>query len=595
MNGRREDFRHDRSPYERPSQEWRCGRSVAWGRPCTSGPGPGGTCPHRDLPCAPQRADAPRRGRLAALAAVVAVAVIALLLGDASRRLGLPSSVDAGPLSAPHAAFVGEAGCTACHAAHGQGASAWATEAWRALRQGGTAAIDQACTACHGFGGRETLAHNATLGQREGTLPSTRCVACHTEHKGTGDRGARMSDAVCASCHDRQGGSFLTAHPPFAAGYPHQGPGAALFNHASHFGKHFANPRSADRAPAGGCLGCHGKPDGAGAIPKPGYAQACAGCHDAGIAKRELLLVRWPEMPADTRLPKGCGPGPRSATGDPVSLDPPNPLLAWLLGVPADDPQAYVEPLRAFGRETAAGGTGPLAAAAAIRLGKEGEPLLRGLAGETARLAACAWMSNREYEPPSPAPATGWHAEALELRYVRPRHGDPVLRAWLDALAAVATPAEPQDAQRLEAVRAEFLSADGPGQCLKCHVATGKAGAPRQINWAAGAPAPRQALHLFDHRPHVTSAPSGSATCATCHKVATVADGAVAVGEKPAEPRPGAQVQASARATALGLAPIARETCASCHQPGKVAQDCLTCHAYHQGHTLKPREPAHAR
>ena len=588
MNEQREEFRYDRSRYERPLLDWRCGRAASWGQPCASGPGPDGKCPHRQSPCVPRQTPARARGRLAFLVAALMAALIVLLGGDAAPGRGLPSTADAGPLSAVHATVTGQSGCVSCHAAHGQGAAAWVAAAWRSLQPSSTSALDQACASCHSFGGRETSAHNAAPRPGQGS-PATSCLGCHSEHRGTGT--PRVDEATCQACHQRDAHGFPRGHPAFRPDFPHNAAGPARFDHASHLGKHFADPRQAARVPAGGCLGCHATPPEGGRMSTASYDQSCAACHDAGIARRDLVLVRWPELPAQAGSARSCGPGTKTTLGDPVSLDPPNALLAWLLGVPTDDPQTYGEPLRRLASGLISDGIAAIPAASGGRLGGDGAPLLQGLAGETARLAACAWMSNREYEAPVAAPESGWRALALEIRYARPKHADPVLRAWLDTVAGAPASADADEAARLEAVRAEFLTADGPGQCIKCHVATRAADGSRRILWEA-AIAPARPLHRFDHRPHVHTAADGDG-CGACHKVAGSQGGMARDTAPPAAP--GIATSGHGPPGHAGLSPIDKETCAGCHRPAGAEQSCLTCHAYHRDHALKPREARHAR
>jgi len=567
MTGSRDQFRHDRSRYERPPLGWRCGRAVAWGRPCERGPRADGTCPHGDAPCAPRRMHAQLRGRIALAAAALVLALVVILAGGFARDARLPSSLDAGPLSPSHAAFLGEEGCSSCHAAHGRGATAWISAALAALRPGGPHAIDGACTTCHGFDGRESLAHNAVF-EKRADLPQTSCVACHAEHRGASLPASAMPDAQCQSCHARQFHGFAAGHPPFSPWYPSASDRKASFDHASHISKHFADPRNAEFVPAGQCLGCHQPQKQGGAVATLGYEAACAGCHDQGIARRDLVVMRWPELEPAPQAPEACGPPGDAPDPSPVSLDPANALLAFLLGAAADDQAAYADPLRKLADAMVAKGAEPIAALAAGRLGGDGARLLRGLSGETARMAACAWASNREHEPPGGATQPGWRAEGLEIRYARPAHGDPVVRAWLDAIAASPRPADDDDAERLEAVRAEILGADGPGQCLKCHAISGPADGPRTIAWNRS-PAPQRQLHRFDHRPHVAAMPDAG-SCASCHLQ----------GDKPAS---------------SGFVPVGIEACTSCHQQGKAPDGCLTCHAYHQNHALKPRMTKDAR
>ncbi|MGA1316053.1 MAG: hypothetical protein ACO305_06000 [Rubrivivax sp.] len=517
-------------------------------------------------------------------AALWTLVLIGLLMTDVSDRLGLPSSLDAGPLSAAHAVATADQGCVACHQVDGQGASVWLAAALSAGRPQDGALLDRACVACHAFGGREALPHNAL---HDGAAAQTRCVACHAGHEDDPVAQRRSAEQSCRACHAEAVGPFPTRHPAFSTTFPHGSTRQARFDHASHLDKHFTDPRQAQRVPAQGCLGCHEPHTGDGGMRTLGYTASCAACHDAGIARRDLTLMRWPEVAPGRRVPAVCGPSSTVAGGDPVSLDPPNALLTWLMGATDDDPAAYAQALQSLAREMIDDGIVPVAELARQRLGAEVLPLFQGAGSESARRAACAWVSNREYEPPPDLAASGWRAEGLEIRYARPAHGDPVLRAWFDALASRTEPQDPDEAQRLSAVRDEILVADGPGQCLKCHAieAAGSPGA--RIEWSA-ASAPPRPLQRFDHRPHL-GAVGNVQVCASCHLPSAVAP--VAPGSA------GSAVAkvAGARHAASGLAPMSRETCAACHRPEGASQGCLTCHAYHQDHTLQPRIAAHAR
>lgn len=588
----REHFRHDRSRYERPTLGWRCGRAVLWGKPCERGPSAEGACGRGDAGCQPRRTLAVWRGRLSLIAAALALALIALLVGNEGMRADGPSSLDPGPLSAAHAHFSGEAGCTTCHAAHGQGAAGW----WRAfwgLGSGaaltgpahGTAGM---CLDCHGFGGREQLAHNQTFDKRP-DLTATSCLMCHTEHRGQEVATSGISDAQCQTCHTRKIHDFARDHPAFRPNFPYDHARGVRFDHASHMAKHFADPRLAKLVPEGGCIGCHQVQSAGRTIRPAAFETACAGCHGDGIARRDFVMFRWPEIEksdiAADEVAEACGvggealetlrgrleaarrgelPAPaKPAEFSAVSADPPTALTAYLLGVPADEPGDYGKPVQDLLRAMLRDGADPFVRLAGSRLGRTAERLFAGFNAEMARQAACAWASNREYEPPGKAALTGWRGGALDIRYARPAHGDPILRAWIEALAAAPRPTDEEDVERLAAARKELLAADGPGQCLKCHAAQGPAAGPLQVTWnhTLGAARP---LTRFDHRAHV-SLLGPEKTCTGCHK-------------------PGA-----GGSTAGAFQPITIETCTTCHAAGRVRADCQLCHVYHQDHALTKR------
>ena len=589
MDDHRTTSRSDRSPYERPNLGWRCGRAARWDRPCAAGPGPDGSCPHRDGPCRPRRAHHRRLGLLSLGVALWTLAMVVFLITDLADRVGLPSSLDAGPLSPAHAIATVDQGCAACHQADAAGLSGWASVAMRSVRTGEAPLIDQACASCHGFGGLETQPHNVLHAAGHGGAPAagpTRCVACHAGHPDDVVARRQGTEQSCRACHGEVFGSFPTRHPAFSPTFPHDPARVSRFDHGSHLGKHFTDPRQAPRVPAAGCLGCHEPQSRDGGMRTLGYVATCAACHDAGIARREFTLMRWPEVAPAGRLPPVCGPSGMPVGSDPVSLDPPNALLTWLLASPGDDPAAYAQAVRALARDLVDDGIVPLATLARERLGVEVAPMFQGVSGEATRRVACAWLANREHEPAPEVTAAGWRAEALEIRYAAPAHGDPVLRAWIDALAARDEPADPDEAQRLAAVRDEILVADGPGQCLKCHAIEAMGTARARVGWAARAAAPRP-LHRFDHRPHLGA--GGAEACAACHLPSAPGD-----ARSPRQPLEAAASKGAVHAP-TGLVPMSRETCAACHRPEGAGEGCLSCHVYHQGHALKPRIAAHAR
>ena len=565
-------FRHDVSRYERPNTGWLCGRACAWGKPCPRGPSADGEC--RESPaCSPRRSLRQRRFHLSIAAFGLALGLIALLLYGS----GALSSVDPGPLSATHAQFTGEAGCSTCHAAHGKGPAAWLAALVAPSRdeKGAAAAhsLSAGCAGCHGFGGENTqwLAHNRIFEKRAEIGPTT-CTQCHTEHRGENAEISVASDGQCNACHAVKVHGFAVDHPPFPKGFPHERAINIKFDHAQHLEKHFADARFAKLAPAGGCVGCHQVSAGGRAILPTGFDQACAGCHAEGIAKREFVLLRLPEFPdnpvAAKDVAKQCGVEPEAGDYSAVSADTATPLRADLLGADGDDSAAYGPPMAELLNAMLNDGADALVDRLKARGGDRAAAMFAGLNAETVKRAACAWAANKEYEAVGSAALAGWRADGLEFKYLHRGHADPVLKAWLEF--AVAAGGDGDDAARAEAMRKEFLSAsEGPGQCAKCHTAVaGPDGA--KVAWRY-APATMRAFTRFNHRPHVDLL-GPEKTCTACHKP-----------------------QAAAAIGAPEFRSIEREGCASCHAAGKVRDDCQTCHVYHQEHTLLRRMMSDAK
>jgi hypothetical protein len=578
-----ERFRHNKSAYERPTLGWRCGRSANWGSPCKQGPSARGVCSQTENPCTPRRTLAMWRGRLSVLAIGATLAIIALLaLRTDSASRGL-SSLNPGPLSSAHAHFSGEGACGTCHTAYGRGADGWWQAFWSGkalMPQDASADADHrlsaACVGCHSFGGNETKAHNRDF-ERRADLASTDCLQCHTEHKGRRVRIVTLTEAQCQSCHKQTIHDFAKNHPPFPGNFPYDHALSIRFDHVTHIGKHFKDATVAEKVPGGGCVGCHVVGQQARAIRPANFDTACAGCHTEGIASRDFVLFRWPEIETSTiakdDVTKACGMSAEAlAAGSDkkdeafsaVSAEPPTKIAGLLMGVPVDSAADYEKQVQDLARAMMTDGADPLieAAGARFKAEKTGR-LFAGFNSEQARQAACAWSANQEFIPAGKAELTGWRATALELRYARPSHADPVIQAWLETVAATVPPDDADGKARMEAARKELMSvSDGPGQCMKCHTLAGPSDGAQTINWKVelrtAAP-----LTRFDHRPHLDLL-GPEKTCTTCHRLDTGESGA-------------------------GLLPITLASCTSCHAAGKVRDDCRTCHVYHQDHAFKKR------
>lgn len=588
------------SPIQRAGS-WRCSRREANGGPCASGPDAQGQCQRRRPPCAPRLSLSVWRARLSIIALGTAVSMIAVLFVGLDKRPHALSSVDPGPLSAAHAQFSGAAGCATCHAAHGKGAGAW----WRALfAPAGTSgagkehSLSEACLDCHSFGGKEKMAHNRAF-DRSSFVRRTDCLTCHTEHKGGEGAITKLSALQCRACHEKQVQDFARNHPPFPEGFPYEHTQGIRFDHVSHLNRHFTDARVAANVPKGGCIGCHQVTSAGRAIRPAGFETACAGCHADSISGRDLVLLRWPELEESRILPyeieKACGvagealeflreqvekarrggqpspPKPAEAFSS-VSVDQPTGVMVHLLDVPGDDPQAYGEPVQVLVREMIEKGTAPLLALARKSVGTlPAERLFQGLAPEVARAAACAWAANQEYVAPVKSEGSGWRADGLELRYARPRHADPVMRAWVEWAAAASPSPDAGGPARLDAMRRELLSqTDGAGMCGKCHLGVGPA-RREDVRWTYTLEIDRPNTR-FNHRPHIDLL-GPQKTCTICH--------ALAVPLAASGPAGAAPIPTSA------FKPIKREACTACHEQGKVRADCQLCHVYHNDHALK--------
>ena len=614
---------------EREILRWECRRPAYAGGPCAEGPRPDGSCSCTHPPCAPRPTIRRQRGRWA-LIAVAAVVSIVLALAGLSGEAELPSSLSAGPLSGKHAQFTAGEGCVACHAGHSETLTGWATALFEtstisdscvschAFGDGGETEAGPLIFA----------AHNTSFPDKP-ALPSADCQGCHTEHRGEHASITPILDGQCATCHENNAvADHSGGHPAFAANFPYENPRTIKFPHAAHFGQHFQDARYADLAPKDGCLTCH--TDQADGRLLPGsFEVGCAGCHEAAIKEQGFAVFGLPELtdpaltadaadycgfaapevepvramieamnealPAFDSLREAVDSGDieaataatealqenvdAMATGKEdldyaidkelaVSFDLLAPAQAYLLGVPADDPDAYSEAAAEFLVAAAADGRAALAEAVE---NQDGDPaiLLAGLTAEMVTRVTCAWTANAEYEPVEyPEPGMGWAADATRVTYMPTGHADAVVKGWI----GLALAARGSDAEGAEAFSDALLDpSEGPGRCFKCHVAPSEA---EPVGWAI----PRRDIRpftTFDHTPHLNVLAKGTG-CETCH--APLGEGETLTAE---QSRPGD--------FANDFKPVVYETCAECHHDGGVRADCGLCHRYHRDPSIRKR------
>ncbi len=185
---------------------YKCMRPADFGGPCEQGPLPDGTCCKAISKCAPVRSlRARRRIFTISFTALAAGILLVPLCGPFYPRV-----INPGGLSQPHstAAFAamagshGDAGCVACHGAARNGPSGWLKAAFKAapgpfqvrslaaLGPHGMTAIDDNCAHCH----------TGHAFHEPNVVRDHSCSACHREHLGGGSMPA-PTDANCLSCH----------------------------------------------------------------------------------------------------------------------------------------------------------------------------------------------------------------------------------------------------------------------------------------------------------------------------------------------------------------------------------------------------------
>ncbi len=573
-----------------------------------------------------------RRIAVVAVACTLATAMT-FLLGPGGRAAALP-----GPLSTGHAHLEGR--CEVCHVA-GPGAI-------QSVFQGITVSAlaleqNQLCVECHSPGARPTAPHSwsetslasaknahgpdsageprsvsraMTSGIPTGPSGELACATCHREHRGRHTALNELSDRQCQACHSEPFAGFEDGHPDFEL-RPLENTRSVIFDHASHFSKHFPERSSEDEAvdPPSLCTDCHA-PDARGAgMELRSFEQICGDCHAAEIhgdarVANGLAVFGLPALDTltleDAKIDIGAW-----AADSAISESELTPFMELLLSEErqiqdalelfgaldlldltesTEEEQAAVgQVARAIQRvlgDLAVGGHATLErrlrSVSVTPRDQNMSALVGGLGIDTVRAAMGAWSLGQENSgadagTPEDDPEReawsgdgGWFRQDADftLRYRPTGHGDRFLRAWLDlSAAATASPAgshavEPATRRALDAIFAALSDENAVGLCTKCHVVEHGTDGPRRVRWETAPEAvPGLGLTHFSHSSHFAAIEDEG--CHTCHEPADTE-------------RPG---------PAADFHSIRPATCNTCHTSKGSAVRCLTCHAYHERST----------
>jgi len=316
----------------RKGDRWTCTRVDSLGGKCEEGPQPNGACCHPIPPCQPVRSLRRLRQLTVSLAAAFTLGVLFYILGGTTADRWL----EPGELSAVHGVSGGRSAvasnCGDCHSGR-QMTTAQIVAAPFSHRQ---QADSQLCLQCHNLGEHPLQAHAAAppklaeltrkaqpmasvanaplalqvsrvfsgLNPEDGQLA---CATCHREHQGREASLTQFADAQCQVCHTVQFTSFTHGHPEFAK-YPYQRRTRIFFDHTSHMEKHFTGEKK-DIAPAS-CQGCHTTEASGRLMLVKDFEQTCAACHAGqikgdGMEKKGLAFFSLPELDVDTLENKG--------------------------------------------------------------------------------------------------------------------------------------------------------------------------------------------------------------------------------------------------------------------------------------------------
>ncbi|MDP1702499.1 MAG: hypothetical protein Q8L53_16280 [Aestuariivirga sp.] len=250
-----------------------------------------------------------RRNRLAMLLALVtAICLGSALFLTKGTQLLMPGSLTSG-----HAAIEN---CNACHTKSGSNKMSWI----HGLVAADPLADSKACLTCHKMprtafnahgasaevlkqstkrltkiaagstAPRSAVAQSVAFPMKDVIAGGLYCATCHQEHQGIGFNLNKISNEQCRSCHVLKFDSFDGHHPNFE-NYPFERRTRIIYDHASHFGKHYPELAKKDpgkRSPAT-CSTCHNSDGDRRVMAAAPFDQTCTACHLGQILGKERV------------------------------------------------------------------------------------------------------------------------------------------------------------------------------------------------------------------------------------------------------------------------------------------------------------------
>lgn len=371
-----QDFRFNKSRYERPNQKkicgwsvygkpcqigpdangecqghfecvpakkgdrWNCTRAAENGGKCESGPNSSGICQHRIPRCVPVNSIRAKRGQLT----LISLTFLFLILVVFSAGQLSDTFFSPGDLITKHHFKNGS--CDDCH-----GTDSLDTNKWLAagLSSGSSHAMSEQCVSCHSIADNIYLPHNVSKQRLEAIKnsviksaqlkpeqikasanPTVLCNTCHKEHKGSQAGITHITKQQCETCHVTSHPDFLTQHLEFKD-YPAVRRTFLIFDHAKHLNKHFKKEELAQYK-IDECSGCH-KSDQAGLyMQTTTFEKGCESCHERDVTggkldQKHINILALPAIDVPSLSAKGFNIGQWPAGMEDQEI---SPILLYL-------------------------------------------------------------------------------------------------------------------------------------------------------------------------------------------------------------------------------------------------------------------------
>jgi hypothetical protein len=304
---------HECVPY-REGDRWMCARPTPFGGECERGPLPDGTCCNRVATCQPRLSVRALRGRTVRWTISLTVGFLAIALsGEGALNFIFP-----GPVTNQHGTIEGD--CARCHGAGVGGPAAWIGTAFSGSAR---ASDSHRCLTCHNLGTSSMIAHGVPAEDLERVSERIRqsdpdtsrpirftlasigpgipirsggelaCAVCHQEHQGADHDLTALTNDQCQVCHLVQFDRFAVDHPPLGE-YPYGRRTRIAFNHQTHRDDYYPD----EEREVFGCIDCHAPEPTGRTMSVKAFDTSCGDCHDGDVHSSGKGGVAFINLPA---------------------------------------------------------------------------------------------------------------------------------------------------------------------------------------------------------------------------------------------------------------------------------------------------------